>query len=58
MTIYELDYDFAASVTKLEVLDFLTFAADGQGEQRKNKGKKAVVSPVVLPVLLRHRHAL
>lgn len=40
MTIYELDYDFAASVTKLEVLDFLTFAADGRENNARTRARK------------------
>lgn len=40
MTIYELDYDFAASVTRLEILEFLSFVADGRDNNARTRARK------------------
>lgn len=40
LTIYELDYDFAESVTRSEVLEFLSFAAIGRENQARTRARK------------------
>ncbi len=40
LTIYELDYAFAESVTRIEVLEFLNFAAIGRENQARTRARK------------------
>ncbi len=40
LTIYELDYNFAESVTRAEVLEFLNYAAIGRDNQARTRARK------------------
>ena len=40
LTIFELDYSFAESVTRAEVLEFLNFAAIGRDNQARTRARK------------------